>query len=235
MIIEPSIWSQFHGASTHFPIALMLVSAFCDSVSLFCRNAERQRALRSAAKVTIVLGALGGCAAVTTGLVMTKWQIWGHGALLHHHQFVWPAFGLMLGLATWRIVTRRTAEKKPHAIYLALMLCAAALVSGAGSWGGDVLNQGSIVAAAPAATPPRPPLVEHGRRLFVQSCAHCHGDDARGSGEDSDGPDLHQLRIGNARIAAVIRTGIPDEMPSFAKKHGPADIADLTGYLRTLK
>jgi mono/diheme cytochrome c family protein len=79
------------------------------------------------------------------------------------------------------------------------------------------------------------PSKEHGRRLFVQSCAHCHGDDARGSGEDADGPDLFALRIGNARIAAVIRSGIPEEMPSFAKKHGTADIADLTAYLRTLR
>ena len=75
----------------------------------------------------------------------------------------------------------------------------------------------------------------NGRHLFLMNCAHCHGDDARGNGEDGDGPDLFALRIGNARIATVIRGGIPDEMPSFAKKHGPADIADLTGYLRTLQ
>jgi mono/diheme cytochrome c family protein len=80
-----------------------------------------------------------------------------------------------------------------------------------------------------------PPSAEYGRRLFVQSCAHCHGDDVRGSGEDADGPDLYRLRIGNARISAVIRTGIPEEMPSFAKKHNAADIADLTAYLRTLQ
>lgn len=92
-------------------------------------------------------------------------------------------------------------------------------------------------AKLPFATPPpaNPISAERGRRLFVQSCAHCHGDDAHGSGEDSDGPDLYDLRIGNARIAAVIRGGIPDEMPSFIKKHGPADIADLTAYLRTLR
>lgn len=92
-------------------------------------------------------------------------------------------------------------------------------------------------AAGPVATPPPDtgPSAEHGRRLFVQSCAHCHGDDARGSGEDGDGPDLFALRLGNARIAAVIRTGIPEEMPSFAKKHGAADIADLTAYLRSLR
>jgi mono/diheme cytochrome c family protein len=81
----------------------------------------------------------------------------------------------------------------------------------------------------------RPVSAQHGRQLFVQSCAHCHGDDARGSGEDGDGPDLFRLRIGNARIAAVIRAGIPDEMPSFARKHNAADISDLTAYLRTLR
>jgi len=119
----------------------MLVSAFCDGVSLFCGKAEQQRALRSTATITIVLGALGSYAAVATGLIMTKWQIWGHGTLLHHHQFVWPAFALMTGLATWRVITRRTAERPPAA-YLALMLLAAALVSGAGYWGGELLNRG---------------------------------------------------------------------------------------------
>lgn len=74
-----------------------------------------------------------------------------------------------------------------------------------------------------------------GHQFFVQSCAHCHGDDARGSGEDGDGPDLFGLRIGNARIGAVIRTGIPEEMPSFTKKYNADDIADLTAYLRTLR
>ena len=118
-----------------------------------------------------------------------------------------------------------------HALRIALFVAGVSL-SGA-------LGLGSISFTAPTAdppaAPPRPPSVEHGRRLFVQSCAHCHGDDAHGSGEDADGPDLFGLRIGNARIAAVIHGGIPEEMPSFAKKHGADDIADITGYLRTLK
>ncbi|HEV7402224.1 MAG TPA: cytochrome c [Chthoniobacteraceae bacterium] len=104
--------------------------------------------------------------------------------------------------------------------------------------GGSLLGAlclGHFAEPPSAPAPPLPASAERGRRLFVQSCAHCHGDDARGSGEDGDGPDLFDLPIGNARIAAVIRTGIPDEMPSFAKKHGPADIASLTAYLRTLR
>ena len=74
-----------------------------------------------------------------------------------------------------------------------------------------------------------------GRAMFVQSCTHCHGDDATGSGEDGDGPDLRRLRISNARIATVIRQGIRGEMPSFAKKHSASDIAALTIYLRSLR
>jgi mono/diheme cytochrome c family protein len=71
-----------------------------------------------------------------------------------------------------------------------------------------------------------------GRALFVQSCTHCHGDDAKGSG---DGPDLYGLRTSNARIATVIRQGIQGEMPAFAKKYSASDIAALTTYLRTLR
>src|SRR6266446_3952642 len=44
-----------------------------------------------------------------------------------------------------------------------------------------------------------------GRAMFMQSCAHCHGPAAEGTG---DGPDLHGLRISNACIATVIRHGI---------------------------
>lgn len=116
--------------------------------------------------------------------------------------------------------------RQPLAATVLLMLCLMLLLFGncqfKKSW-----------SAEPTAAPL--PSAEHGRRLFTQSCAHCHGDDARGDGEDGDGPDLYRLRIGNARIAAVIRTGIPDEMPSFARKHGTDDIADLTAYLRTLQ
>jgi mono/diheme cytochrome c family protein len=116
-------------------------------------------------------------------------------------------------------------------------LILAGFVAGSSVLGALGLSNVAASNAAGSATPPstRPVSAAHGRQLFVQSCAHCHGDDARGSGEDGDGPDLFRLRIGNARIAAVIRAGIPDEMPSFGRKHNAADISDLTAYLRTLR
>jgi len=142
MTIDPTTWPKLHGATTHFPIALMLVSAFCDAASLACSEEDWRRALRSTATVTIVLGAMGSYAAVATGLIMTKWQFRGHGTLLHHHQFVWPAFGLMVALATWRVGARPPSSKNLPIAYLLLMLSAAVLMSGAGYWGGELLNHG---------------------------------------------------------------------------------------------
>ena len=115
MNIDPSLWSKLHGAATHFPIALMLVSTLCDSASLVPGDPERQRGFRFAGTVTLTIGALGSYAAVASGLVMARGHVWGHGALLWHHIFVWPAF--------------------------ALMFLAAALMSGAGDWGGELLNR----------------------------------------------------------------------------------------------
>jgi len=139
MTIEPSNWSKLHGAATHFPIALMLVSAFCDAAVFAVRNMEWRRGLRFTASVTIILGALGSYAAVLSGLVLARWHAWGHATLLWHHLFVWPAFALMTGLATWRIASRGRA---PTAVYLVLMLLSAVLISGAGYWGGELLNRG---------------------------------------------------------------------------------------------
>ena len=79
--------------------------------------------------------------------------------------------------------------------------------------------------------PSSPELVARGRELFLASCAHCHGADARGD----EGPDLHDVQVSDRYIRNIITHGIPHEMPAFAKKHGAADIAALIAYVRSLK
>jgi mono/diheme cytochrome c family protein len=81
------------------------------------------------------------------------------------------------------------------------------------------------------ATPTSPELVKHGRALFLDSCAHCHGADARGD----EGPDLHAVQVSDRYIANIVTHGIKGEMPSFAKKHGRDDITALTAYVRSLE
>src|SRR4030095_9693633 len=142
MTFEPSIWAKLHGAATHFPIALMIVSAFCDTVSLFIADADLCRGFRFGGAVSVAIGALGGSAAILSGLVTARWQFWGHATLLMHHRFVWPAFGLMTGLAIWRISAPRRITRRPTATYIVLMLLAVALMSMAGYWGGEMLNEG---------------------------------------------------------------------------------------------
>jgi mono/diheme cytochrome c family protein len=88
----------------------------------------------------------------------------------------------------------------------------------------------SSTAASSAGIAP-PELVEQGHRFYGTSCSECHGDDATGD----EGPNLHNLAISNARIAATIKKGIKGEMPTFAKKYDDSQVAALVAYLRTLR
>ena len=78
---------------------------------------------------------------------------------------------------------------------------------------------------------PTPDVIAKGGKLFLNSCAHCHGADARGD----EGPDLHDLQMSDRHIVNVIKKGIKGEMPSFDKKHSDAEIAELLAYVRSLK
>ena len=80
-------------------------------------------------------------------------------------------------------------------------------------------------------TPTSPQLVARGRKLFLDSCAHCHAADARGD----EGPDLHGVEVSDRYIGNIITRGIPHEMPSFAKKLGRPEITALTAYVRSLE
>jgi mono/diheme cytochrome c family protein len=80
-------------------------------------------------------------------------------------------------------------------------------------------------------TPTSPQLVASGRKLFLDSCAHCHAADARGD----EGPDLHGVEVSDRYIGNIITHGIPHEMPSFAKKLGRPEISALTAYVRSLE
>jgi uncharacterized membrane protein len=142
MMITPDVWSKLHGASTHFPIALVIVSAFCDAWAWFCGRDELRAKLRFAATVTVVLGALASYAAVLTGLITARWQIWGRATLLRHHQFVWPAFALITAMVLWRVAHQGQPSRREATINLLIMLMAVAAVSLAGYWGGELLSEG---------------------------------------------------------------------------------------------
>jgi mono/diheme cytochrome c family protein len=131
---------------------------------------------------------------------------------------------------------------------LEIKAAGAALIAGLVSLGGALLlaqpvhwlsdsssGATAIVTQAPSIsdseTVQSPALIAQGRQYFTMSCVECHGDDAHGD----EGPDLHNLAISNARIAATIRKGVKGEMPTFTKKYNDVEIGALVAYLRSLK
>jgi uncharacterized membrane protein len=132
-------WAMAHGALTHFPIALVLCSGALDGAGFALAGRPVVRELHAAGYWTMLLAALGSAGAVASGLLLTRGGVLGHGLIRWHHLFAWPAFALLIALATWRASVGRRATRGAFAGYLAGVALAAGLVSIAGYWGGELL------------------------------------------------------------------------------------------------
>lgn len=135
-----SFWAHVHGATVHFPLALAVGSGVLDAVAFALAARPFARDLHVAGFWAMAGGAAGSVPAVVSGLLLTKGSLLGHGALRMHHLFAWPAFALLIGLATWRVGTGPEAPRGRFAIYLAVVALSAVLVSGAGYWGGEMMT-----------------------------------------------------------------------------------------------
>jgi uncharacterized membrane protein len=143
--MDNSLWVKMHGGTTHFPIALVMASVLFDLVGLLAPdNADKSRrsGFRAAGFYTLILGALGSLGAVLSGLVISHGQLWGRGNLARHHTYLWPAFGLLMALAVWRLVVGNHASSRGLRIYLAVSMVTAGLMGAAGYWGGELLLNG---------------------------------------------------------------------------------------------
>jgi uncharacterized membrane protein len=138
-------WDKLHGATTHFPIALLLFSTLCDFVSVTFKKLPFVRGLRLVSFYGLAVAALGSLGAVVSGIALTKGDLWGRGYLGWHHRFVWPAFGLLVALAVWRLVVRDEISRVGLCVYLILMLLASGFVAAAGYFGGEILLRRSGV------------------------------------------------------------------------------------------
>jgi uncharacterized membrane protein len=137
--MDTAYWAKAHGAATHFPFALTLVSGVLDAAGFALAGRPVGRDLHAAGYWTMLLGAIGTVPAVASGLLMTGGSLLGHGALRLHHLFVWPAFALLVALATWRVFIGRRSTRPMFAGYLLAVALAAGLMSAAGYWGGEMM------------------------------------------------------------------------------------------------
>jgi uncharacterized membrane protein len=132
-------WERAHGGITHFPIALIVAAAFFDTLAFFWRRPAKQHNFKTIGYWLVILGALGSFGAVFSGLALSKWTVGGTGAVLRHHLFVWPAFALIVGLATWRFLVGNSPSRRALAMYLVTMFVGCALIGTAGFFGGEML------------------------------------------------------------------------------------------------
>jgi uncharacterized membrane protein len=137
--MDPEFWAKLHGATVHFPLALILCSGALDAAGFWSPVPEVRRGLHAAGYWTMLLGAAGAVPAVVSGLVMTRGVLLGHDLLRWHHLFAWPAVAVIAGLATWRALADDFAGRRAAAGYLAAAGLAAGLVLLAGYWGGELL------------------------------------------------------------------------------------------------
>jgi uncharacterized membrane protein len=138
-------WDKLHGAMTHFPIALLLFSTACDFASVTFQKLSFAREFRVVSFYGLAAAALASLGAVVSGIALTKGDLWGRGYFAWHHRFVWPAFGLLLALAVWRLVVRDAMSRAGLILYLVLMLLASGLIAAAGYFGGEILLSGGSV------------------------------------------------------------------------------------------
>ncbi len=137
--MDSLMWARMHGGTTHFPIALIAASLLFDGAAFAVRREPYTRDLHAAGFYALVLGALVCFPAVLSGLLISRWETFGAGMLLQHHLYLWPSFGLMIGLAVWRLMMRDRATRRALGIYLAFCLLTAILLMMSGYWGGEML------------------------------------------------------------------------------------------------
>src|SRR5207302_672356 len=111
-------WSRVHGGVTHFPIALIFGAALFDALSFVRHRSAKQHECAIIGYWLVILGAAGAVAAVFSGLALSKWNIGGTGLMLQHHLFAWPAFALIIALATRRLLVGPNPSRTGLAAYL---------------------------------------------------------------------------------------------------------------------
>ena len=132
-------WERAHGGLTHLPIALIFAATFFDALGFLFRHSAKRREFKAIGYWLVIFGALGAFGAVFSGLALSNWTIGGTGTVLRHHLFVWPAFALIVGLATWRFLVGRAPSRRALGLYLVTMVAGCACVGAAGFFGGEML------------------------------------------------------------------------------------------------
>jgi uncharacterized membrane protein len=138
-LMNQVFWARIHGGTTHFPIALLMVSVLFDHAGFWWQGELRRRDFRALGFYSLLIAAAESPLAVISGIALSKGILLGTGMLALHHYFIWPAFGLLIGLAVWRLATRESASQGARGCYLAIASITLVAMMSAGYWGGEMI------------------------------------------------------------------------------------------------
>jgi uncharacterized membrane protein len=131
-------WPRLHAALNDLPAALLLVAALFELLAL----ATRRESFRQVSFWTLIVGAIGGVAAVLSGLQAEE-NI-SHGDAVHrvmetHELLAFITLGIFGVLALWRIWRERKMGTTERALALALALGGAGVLLATSAYGGRLV------------------------------------------------------------------------------------------------
>jgi uncharacterized membrane protein len=131
-------WPRLHAALNDLPIALLLGTALFDILAL----ATKRESFRLVSFWTLVIGAVGGVAAVVSGLQAEEYI--SHGDAVHRVMETHETLGLVtLGifglLALWRIVRERRMGSGERTAAVVVTLAGAGVLFATGLYGGRLV------------------------------------------------------------------------------------------------
>jgi uncharacterized membrane protein len=131
-------WTRLHAALNDLPAALLLVAALFELLAL----ATRKESFRQVSFWTLILGAVGGVAAVLSGLQAEE-NI-AHGSAVHevmetHEMLAFITLGIFGVLAVWRIWREKRMGTAERAVALALSLGGAGVLIATANYGGRLV------------------------------------------------------------------------------------------------
>jgi uncharacterized membrane protein len=131
-------WPRLHAALNDLPAALLLVAALFELLAL----ATRKESFRQVSFWTLIVGAIGGVAAVLSGL-QAEAKI-AHGDAVHrvmktHELLGFITLGIFGVLAVWRIWRESRMGATERALALALSLGGAGVLIATAAYGGRLV------------------------------------------------------------------------------------------------
>jgi uncharacterized membrane protein len=131
-------WPRLHAALNDLPTALLLTAVLCELVALV----TRKESFRQVSFWTIIFGAIGGAAAVISGLQAEEHI--EHGDAVHrvmetHEQLALITLGVFGVLALWRILREKRMGLGERSLVLLLSLGGVGILFATANLGGRLV------------------------------------------------------------------------------------------------